>query len=196
MVTKRPCLSLFTHSCWRQRMAIVGLRYVYTGSLTAKTTSLGSVTKSLKGSGHLLASHWVWQPSPAQNELTHPLDPPWELKGNLPSPRRFWVISPVQRKYLDFKAEWSLEMGLPTKELEGHLVVRMAGDQEEGKPERAWKWPECRWNFSKVLKFLGPVFLLLKWNHNINLTCFLEFNTVKEAPTIKDISVTNEALTE
>ena len=72
---------------------------------------------------------------PIQNELTHPLDPPWELKGNPPSPRKFWVTSSVQRKYLDFKAEWSLEMGLPTKELEGHLVVRMAGDQEEGKPE-------------------------------------------------------------
>ena len=34
-------------------------------------------------------------------------------------------------------AEWPLETGLSTKELEGHLVVGLAGDQEEGRPERA-----------------------------------------------------------
>lgn len=74
---------------------------------------------------------------PIQRELAHPLN--METEGNLPSPRRLWVISSVQRKYLHFKAEWSLETGLSTKELEGHLVVGLAGDQEEGRPERAWE---------------------------------------------------------
>lgn len=61
--------------------------------------------------------------------MAHPSDLTWELRGNLTSPEDSG--SSVQRKYLHLKPDWSLERGLSNKELEGHLVVRLAGDQEK-----------------------------------------------------------------